>query len=304
MRSAYGSQSMYQSLSLDAIKAWDLCTEELRRGGSEVPPGMTSQDDIWINNGDLSCTDPSTLPPFEKATIENMDKAGYCNTQLMNNNNNNKEHLRLAEQRGLTSNMQPFSKKLLGVLDTTGGITMADKACRFALHKAKPLGVHLLLDPVAEKVTATVQGQANKIVGARTANGETHQAALTIMACGEWTPSLVPSLDGFAGERPVPSSFSSFQKTSAHASRRLRFLRGLSRSPKELTLGYTDSLWVSMANSRLVTGERNIQTPAPKLTAANAVFPSPAEPKTNRFERYPPKRSRSFASSPKNTYRN
>ncbi|KAH7161056.1 FAD dependent oxidoreductase [Dactylonectria macrodidyma] len=195
IRSAYGSQTIYQDLSLDAIKAWNTWTEELRRGDPAVPPGMTSQDDIWINNGDLSCTDANTLPPFEKATIENMDKAGYHNTQLVNSN---KKHLLLAEERGLASHMQPFSKKLLGVLDTTGGITLADKACRFALQKAKRLGVRFLLDPIAGKVISTVQGPAGKILGVRTADRKTHQAALTIMACGGWTPSLVPSLDGFA----------------------------------------------------------------------------------------------------------
>lgn len=34
--------------------------------------------------------------------------------------------------------------------------------------------------------------------GISTADGKTHQAALTIAACGGWTPSIVPELDGFA----------------------------------------------------------------------------------------------------------
>lgn len=80
---------------------------------------MTPQDDLWINNGDLSCTDADNLPDFEKATIENMDKSGHPNTQLVNNN---EDHLRLAETLGMRLYMSPFSKRLLGVLDTTGGI--------------------------------------------------------------------------------------------------------------------------------------------------------------------------------------
>ncbi|KAK7408059.1 hypothetical protein QQX98_009774 [Neonectria punicea] len=195
IRSAYGSQTIYQDLSLDAIKAWNSWTEELRRGGSVVPPGMSSRDHLWINNGDLSCTDATSLPPFEKATIENMNKAGYRDTQLVNDN---EDHLLLAEKKGLYSNMQPFSKKVLGVLDSTGGITLADKACRFALHKAKRLGVRFVLGPTAGSVVSTVYDPTSKVVGIRTADGEIHQAALTIVACGGWTPSLVPSLDGFA----------------------------------------------------------------------------------------------------------
>ncbi|KAJ4185839.1 hypothetical protein NW755_008291 [Fusarium falciforme] len=195
IRAAYGSQTIYQDLSLEAIKGWNSWTEELRRGGSAVPPGMSSTDDLWINNGDLSCTDSDTLPDFEKATIENMNKAGYHDTQLVNSN---KDHMRLAKERGFAARMNPFSQKLLGVMDTTGGITLADKACRFALHKAKRLGVRFILDPVAGKVASLVQDGSVKIEGVRTADGKTRRAALTIVACGGWTPSLVPSLDGLA----------------------------------------------------------------------------------------------------------
>ncbi|EXK79501.1 hypothetical protein FOQG_15892 [Fusarium oxysporum f. sp. raphani 54005] len=152
IRSAYGSQKIYQDLGLEAIKSWNSWTEELLHDGAAVPPGMTTSDNIWINNGDLACTDEKTLPPFQRATIETKEK-------------------------GLASHMQPFAKELLGVLDTSGGITLADKACRFALHKAKRLGV---------------------VSGISTADGKTHQAALTIAACGGWTPSIVPELDGFA----------------------------------------------------------------------------------------------------------
>ncbi|KAF4466387.1 sarcosine oxidase [Fusarium albosuccineum] len=195
IRSAYGSQTIYQNLSLDAVKAWDSWNEELLRGGSAVPPGMSSRDVLWVNNGDLSCTDADSLPEFEKATIENMDKAGYRDTQLINNN---EHHLRLAKERGIAPRLQPFSQKLLAVLDTTGGTALADKACRFALHKAKRLGVNLILDPKAGNVVSTVEGPGSKVTGVRTADGKTHGAALVIVACGGWTPSLISSLDNFA----------------------------------------------------------------------------------------------------------
>ncbi|KAM5386519.1 hypothetical protein ACJZ2D_000482 [Fusarium nematophilum] len=195
IRSAYGSQTLYQTLGLEAVKVWDSWNEELRRGGPLVPPGMSDKDVLWINNGDLSCTDADTLPEFERATIKNMEKAGYPDTQLVNNNG---DHLRLAEEKGMESMMQPFSKPLLGVLDTTGGITLADKACRFALHKAKRLGVRFVLEPRAGNVVSTIKGPDDKVIGIRTSDGKIHEAALTIIACGGWTPSLVPSLDGFA----------------------------------------------------------------------------------------------------------
>ncbi|KAF6832087.1 sarcosine oxidase, partial [Colletotrichum musicola] len=195
IRSAYGSQTIYQDLSFEAIDGWNAWNEELRRGGPAVPPGMKSTDALWINNGDLSCTDANVLPEFESSTIENMEKAGRGGTQLVSTN---PDHLRIAEEKGLSPMMQPFAKKLLGVLDTTGGITLADKACRFALHKAKRLGVCLVLDPTAGKIVSTTQGPGSSITGITTADGQTHKASLTILACGGWTPSLVPALDGFA----------------------------------------------------------------------------------------------------------
>ncbi|KAF3805494.1 Peroxisomal sarcosine oxidase [Colletotrichum gloeosporioides] len=156
---------------------------------------MSATEDLWINNGDLSCTDGDTLPDSDKATIDNMEKAGHRDTQLVNNS---PQDLEAAMSRGFLPMMQPFSKNLLGVLDTTGGITLADKACRFALHKAKRLGVRLILDSTAGKVASLIKGQESDIIGVRTTDGKSHKAALTIIASGGWTPTLVPSLDGLA----------------------------------------------------------------------------------------------------------
>ncbi|KAK7420936.1 hypothetical protein QQX98_002500 [Neonectria punicea] len=195
IRSAYGSQIEYQDLTAEALQTWNVWNEELQRGGDAVPPGMTSADVVWINNGNISLSDADTLPAFEKATVQSMEAAGHRGTQLINND---EDHLRLAEQKGLASAMQPFSKPALGVLDTTGGTAIADKACRFALHKAKTLGVRFVLDPKAGCFTATIQNSPDTITGIRTADGKAHHASMIIMACGGWTPTLVPALDGLA----------------------------------------------------------------------------------------------------------
>lgn len=156
---------------------------------------MTSNDVVWINNGFLSLSDAATLPDFERATVDNMEATGQKGTQLINNDEN---HLRLAAEKGRASAMQPFSKKALGVLDTTGGIAVADKACRFALHKAKSLGVRFILDPVAGRLESTIQDANGKVTGIHTADGKSHLSAITIIAAGGWTPTLVPSLDNLA----------------------------------------------------------------------------------------------------------
>ncbi|GAB1735222.1 hypothetical protein NU219Hw_g2866t1 [Hortaea werneckii] len=195
IRSAYGSQTLYQNLAFDAIKAWDEWNDELRNDPAAAPPGMSSKDVLWINNGDLSVTDDDVLGDFEKATIQNMERLGYQNTQLANNI---PAHLELAARKGFASRLQPFQKNLLGVMDTTGGVVLADKACRFALHKAKRLGVQFVLSREAGKVIRLLERADNTVIGLETADGKAHYASMTIMAGGAWTPTLVPSLDRIA----------------------------------------------------------------------------------------------------------
>ncbi|KAH8130543.1 sarcosine oxidase / L-pipecolate oxidase [Trichoderma asperellum] len=201
IRSAYGSQTEYQDLSTEALSAWAAWNEELKSSTKDdalLPPGMTSSDIFFIQNGHLTCSDADTLPEFERATVENMELAGHHGTQLINNE---QRDIKLASQQGLASALQPFDKHVLGVLDTTGGFVLADKACRFALHKAKRLGVRFILGPESGRLTSFIHRSSaspstkSTINGIVTADGKSHSAALTILCCGGWTPSLLPSLD-------------------------------------------------------------------------------------------------------------
>ncbi|PNP38893.1 hypothetical protein TGAMA5MH_09117 [Trichoderma gamsii] len=206
VRSAYGSQTEYQDLSTEALSAWAAWNEELKTSSSQdgsedaLPPGMTPHDAFFIPNGHLTCSDAETLPDFERATVENMESAGHHGTQLMNNE---QQDIKLASDKGMEYALQPFAKNVLGVLDTTGGFVLADKACRFALHKAKRLSVRFILGPESGRFTSftyrastsTSTSTNNIIAGITTADGKSHPAALTILCCGGWTPSLLPSLD-------------------------------------------------------------------------------------------------------------
>ncbi|RFU73312.1 fad dependent oxidoreductase [Trichoderma arundinaceum] len=205
IRSAYGSQTEYQDLSTEAQSAWNAWNSEIKVAGTSsnqdgengaLPEGITPHDALFIQNGHLTCSDATTLPDFERATIENMELAGHHGTQLINNE---LKDIKLASQQGLKSALQPFGKPVLGVLDTTGGYVLADKACRFALHKAKRLGVHFVLGPESGLFTSFVydssSSSAKATTGITTADGKSHPAALTIVCCGGWTPSLLPALD-------------------------------------------------------------------------------------------------------------
>lgn len=197
IRSAYGSQVEYQELTFEAIEAWNSWNDELA-SDIDLPPGMSSKDRVFHNCGTLSMTDGNALPDFELATIKTMEECGHKDTQLITTD---ERHRRIAEERGQGFALDPFHRKKkrksnLGVLDSTGGVAVADKACRFALHKAKRYGARFILDPVAGAFSSFISSSSGNVTGIVTKDGKQHPAVLTIMACGGWTPSLVPQLDG------------------------------------------------------------------------------------------------------------
>lgn len=197
IRSAYGSQVEYQDLSKEAIEWWTAWNEEIK-SGKDLPPGISPSDRVYINNGTLAFTDQDELPTFELDTIRNMRAAGLGGTQLITMN---PEDVKAAEHRGWGYGMDPFRRKErckpnVGVLDTTGGVVVADKACLFALHKARALGVKFVFGAQAGAFASYWHDQHGKVIGIKTQDGQTHPAKKVVMACGGWTPSLVPELDG------------------------------------------------------------------------------------------------------------
>lgn len=195
IRSAYGDVSIYQDLSLEAIEAWKEWNREIANA-ELVPPGMKTSDRVFLPNGNLSMTDSKQLSRFDLATIKN-SKPG---TQLLITD---PEHRRLAVVMEFEFAIDPFVRERRGhanvaVLDTTGGTAVADKACRFALHKARKLGVQSTFGSEAGKFESLLYNESTPdtvVSGIRTSDGVEHRARLVIMACGGWTPSLVHNLD-------------------------------------------------------------------------------------------------------------
>lgn len=199
VRSAYGGVSIYQDLTLEAIEGWKEWNEELASGKTE-PPGLGRDDRVFLNNGNLIMTDADQLPPFDQATVDSMVAAGHPDTQLVTSD---PRHCRVAESKGLGFAIDPFRRQARGkpnvaVIDSTGGTAVADKACRFALHKARTLGVKFVLGPKCGSFERLCYADtdSSKVTGIRTHDGVVHTAALTLVACGGWTPSVLPQLDG------------------------------------------------------------------------------------------------------------
>ena len=192
IRAAYGPQVEYQRLSCKAIDQWNLWNDEIR-SGVDLPAGMTPDDTLFARTGNLWMSDSPEISTFDVATIANMKAAGRDGTQMILTN---PEDVARAKAQGFGHAVNPFSRRENhGILDMSAGIVYADKACRFALHKAVALGVKTVFGSMSGKFEGFLETEGI-IRGISTVDGKQHPAALTIMACGGWTPALVPQLDG------------------------------------------------------------------------------------------------------------
>jgi sarcosine oxidase / L-pipecolate oxidase len=127
-----------------------------------------------------------------------MEAAGYRDTQLITTD---EWYIAIANDTGWAFGIDPFrrvarGKSALGVLDTTGGMLVADKACLFALHKARTLGVKCFFGKGRGELKRFVR-EGETVVGIKTANGNSYYASKIIIACGAWTPSILPQLSRY-----------------------------------------------------------------------------------------------------------
>lgn len=192
MRAAYGTQFEYQTLALKAMQQWEQWNVEISND-TDLPPGMTAADVLFAKNGLLSMSDGPAHSHFEEATISNMRAVDKGHTQI---NLNSRDDVAYAESEGFGYAINPFKRETNhGLLDINAGVVYADKACRFVLHKITRLGVKTVFGADSGKFCAFL-GDTGRVSGIITADGNEHLSALTIMACGGWTPGLVPELDG------------------------------------------------------------------------------------------------------------
>lgn len=182
-------------MTVDALREWNAWNDEIATG-RDLPPGMTRADRVFVNNGHLTLSDEAELPIFERQSL-----ASGGPTQLATNDPGDAA---LAAAQGRGHCIDPFGRARrglnnVGLVDTMGGTAVADKACRFALHKAQGLGVKFTLGAEAGRLEALAYddgGGGRRVAGIKTRDGRLHAARLVILACGGWTPSLLPRLDG------------------------------------------------------------------------------------------------------------
>lgn len=194
MRTAYGPLLAYQEMACDALTEWQEWNSEIKRG-HDLPLGFTPDDVVFVNNGSVELNSDVPLTQYQHDTISNMSKSGLRKTQVVLTH---AREVARAVENGLGFAVNPFKRsaqKNYGLLDMTGGFVYADRACRFALHKAKSLGVKAILGGPAGTFVSLLRDSSSGVTGVRTSDGSCRSARLVVMACGGWTPSLVPQMD-------------------------------------------------------------------------------------------------------------
>lgn len=198
MRCAYGADIIHQNLAIEALRVWEKWNVELKEATEEIP-GLTKDDVLYVNNGKLVVTSTPTLSDFEIESMRNMKAVGHGDSHFVVQDAADNAR---ARENGYGYALDPFhrqekGKQYCALLDTAGGFLNADKACCYALHKARSLGVNFIFGPAGTFKSFIVPPEdSHAVVGATTEDGTRYEAAITIAAGGGWTPTIVPELDG------------------------------------------------------------------------------------------------------------
>lgn len=189
-RSSYGKEIHYQEMSNYSMKRFLQWNKEIKTENWE------GGEPIYLNTGNVHLTDKQELPEFEQLTLKNMPNDAICVSD--------NDAAERAVEKGLdTCSVDPFQMKtrgkhLQGVLDTTGGMTLADKSCRWVLKKCKEIGGKRLKTFFGDSGCFHELILDNrKCIGIRTTDGVMHHCDHLIVCAGPWSAEIIPE----AGEK-------------------------------------------------------------------------------------------------------
>ncbi|KAL1762840.1 FAD dependent oxidoreductase-domain-containing protein [Schizophyllum commune] len=190
-RASYGKEVGYQKLAFEARDTWVQWNKDLASTPREdLPEALTPEMTIFHECGVVRIPHHPTAPvtEFEKEGMKTLSDEQRSKHYILSSEEDKKR----AKDAGLLDRLAVFKWEGDGVLDMTGGYTVADKACAYAQYLCTKAGVKFVFGE-AGKVVNLVK-EEGKVVGVKTADGQTHRADLVILACGGWTPSLLPEV--------------------------------------------------------------------------------------------------------------
>lgn len=288
VRASYGGKQLYQDLAFRAMPEWERWNAELAATPrSELPSSLSPDVKLWHNCGLLRLS-ADGLDKEELATQQHFPP-GIKHTQYRFSDVSRRED---AQKDGIpASKIDPFNhldRKVTtdGILDMTAGFVLASQACTWALylcmqsgHVTTRFGPNFGLDSLIKN--------GNRVTGIRTISQEHHLADLILIACGGWTPSLLPQTDRLlettAGsvlsiqlpanrpdlwEKYFPENFPvwSYNMNSYTPGSNIGGLYGMPRTPTgEIKIAFRGAKWTSYTYTSSSQNEQPLSYPNPDI---------------------------------------
>ncbi|TYJ51420.1 hypothetical protein B9479_008007 [Cryptococcus floricola] len=183
----------------DPSPNWIRKTQALSPLTSPQPPPLTpsSTTSTPSTTAPSPASSPTTAPPTPSTTSPAHPTAPPS-----------KPHAPTPAHPAIPTTPRPYP--LATTLDTSAGFTYADKSCAFARFLAEQAGVRFVLGPEEGKFDELLfdegkgEGEGGekkgekerKVRGLKTVDGKEHLADVVIVACGGWTPSIIPEVEG------------------------------------------------------------------------------------------------------------
>ncbi|ODV97472.1 hypothetical protein PACTADRAFT_2038 [Pachysolen tannophilus NRRL Y-2460] len=189
----------YQQLALKSILEWEQWNDLIAKA-KDLPAGLTNDFPVYVKSGYTRYyTEDMSKNQKEISSNDSFSRLGLSATQF--ELEDSKDAFR-AKFTGLSKKLDPLDLKgkldekgepIKSHLDITAGFAYASRATYFCYYLAKKHGVKFFLGPERGAFQDFLK-ENNKVKGITTKDGKSHFAEVVIVACGAWSPSLVPEL--------------------------------------------------------------------------------------------------------------
>ncbi|KAK4687540.1 hypothetical protein P7C73_g2584, partial [Tremellales sp. Uapishka_1] len=277
-RCSYGHETEYQDLAFSGRPIWLEWNKAIAACPSDqLPKGITPETKLFVECGFMRISNGSVLSDYDSECLDYLEQAGLRHHQHVTKNADDQARLLQKEADNPESNWQTKSKAFEhfeggihdGFLDTSAGVTYADKLDELIIESG---------------------GEDQVVKGLRTLDGKEHFADVVIVACGGWTPSVIPEVAGIlettAGsvvtvtlpedrqdlwDRFSPDNFPVWAYgLSGHVSAEYGGFYGFPRTPEgKIKIGYRGRKWTNY-QTHPKTGKR-LSVPKTKYTTDRAV---------------------------------
>ncbi|KAJ3084773.1 hypothetical protein HDU99_003471 [Rhizoclosmatium hyalinum] len=176
IRPDYATQTLYQTLALDAIDAFKTKWNPDAQKRFGIP--------LYTECGSLFATRSPTMTEFEQQSIETLQKDPRARVERVG------KDVIAASMGSAFANEFPY-----GYVNHSAGFADSGLTMRYLAEIAGEAGVKFVVGKEKGAFLELIE-EGGKVVGIVTVDGVKHFGDMVLMAAGAWTSSLLPALQG------------------------------------------------------------------------------------------------------------